>query len=205
MLVAAVDTLVRTRTGPDKRCRLPSRSVPGPPPATGPRTLAGCFCAEVLPGASSKPNLPAIKSIIKFDTAKRSPKRLLPSRPSHSPVTALRRQPWLFSLTTYRSAAPRCRILPLTWISIWINSCIITHHNEGLRNHYLDIRLYERRLLLAGSASITWYESRDLIVSPRLDWTRLFRSRFPTKQSESIYLSTIKLQHHATLLHRHWE
>jgi hypothetical protein len=111
-----------------------------PPPATGPRTLAGCFCAEVLPGASSKPNLPAIKSIIKFDTAKRSPERLLPSRPSHSPVTALRRQPWLFSLTTYCSAAPRCRILPLTWISIWIDTCIITHHNEGLRLHHLDIR-----------------------------------------------------------------
>lgn len=144
VLVAAVDT-GHTGQDPDRprqalqaaqsQCTSPPR-----PPATGPRTLAGCFCAEVLPGASSKPNLPAIKSIIKFDTAKRSPKRLLPSRPSHSPVTALRRQPWLFSLTTYCSAAPRCRILPLTWISIWIDTCIITHHNEGLRLDHLDIR-----------------------------------------------------------------
>jgi hypothetical protein len=131
----------------------------------------------VLPGASSKPNLPAIKSIIKFDAAKRSPKRLLPSRVStlSQSVTALRRQPWLFSLTTALLLRAAAFYLSLGFRFGLMLVSFITQPQRGISTPTSTSpsrhTIYDRRLLLAGSGSITWYESRDLnrLASTGLD------------------------------------
>ena len=152
------------------------------PPSHGPRTLARCFCAFVLPGASSKPNLPAIKihnKIRRRETKPQTASSLDPLTVSHS-----LRQPWLFSLTTallLRAAA--------FYVSLRLGPGLILYHYTPQRKTSTSTStspsrptIHDRRLLTARwNKSETWYESRDLIVSPRLYGTRLSRFRLPTK------------------------